>query len=226
MRSEIRLGTRKEGFGWSIAAVVAVAVRGAAACSTENNAVAEDFLSPDVPSIDAAVVTDARIVEDASIDAAEAAPIMKSTFEAASTGCNEWRSGGADAIRSVPAHSGSFACRFCANGTQSVISLGRSIGPLLPGSYTLSAWVSARDDRPAPDAVVALVRADAPDAPFEVAKEIPLRTSYSLLTVPFEVPSRVDTIQISFRADADVEASGHACVLVDDVFIVKRREGA
>lgn len=156
------------------------------------------------------------------VDAGESSPVLKGTFEAASAACNEWLPDGADAIRSVPPHAGSFACRICSAGTQSTIALARTIGPLSAGSYMLSGWLGRRSDRPAPDRATAAIVAATSDGPLRASATVTIRRGYVFVAVPFTLTSPAAALDVSFRAVAD---EGE-CLFVDDVFIVRHREGS
>lgn len=134
------------------------------------------------------------------------APIVLASFEAASAACNEWVEAGADAIRSVPARSGDYACRLCATPGSSEISIARDVGPLAPGHYTMTAWVRSRPNAPAPSSVSAtLASARAVGAPSD---------AYA----PIEVAIDVATTS-TLRARIAAPASQDECLLVDDVTI-------
>lgn len=154
------------------------------------------------------------------VDAGESSPVLKGTFEAASAACNEWLPDGADAIRSVPPHAGSFACRICSAGTQRTIALARTIGPLAAGSYMLSGWLGQRSDRPAPDRATAAIVAATSDGTLRASATVTIRRGYVFVSVPFTLPSAAAAIDVSFRAPAD---EGE-CLFIDDVFIVRHRE--
>lgn len=200
------------------------------ACSGDSDEVVNDVVgpSPSVPRAPSPTPTDEPGASDdpygpegeLDVDAGESSPVLKGTFEAASAACNEWLPDGADAIRSVPPHAGSFACRICSAGTQRTIALARTIGPLAAGSYMLSGWLGQRSDRPAPDRATAAIVAATSDGTLRASATVTIRRGYVFVSVPFTLPSAAAAIDVSFRAPAD---EGE-CLFIDDVFIVRHRE--
>lgn len=137
------------------------------------------------------------------------APILLSSFEAASEACNEWAESGADAIRSIPPRSGDYACRLCAAPGSTSIAIARDVGPLSPGRYTMTAWVRARPNALAPASVSAtLASAQAAAAPGD---------AYAPIEVTIDLTSTA-----TVRARIAAPATEGECILVDDIAI--RRE--
>lgn len=137
------------------------------------------------------------------------APVLLSSFEAASEACNEWAESGADAIRSIPARSGDYACRLCAAPGSTSIAIARDVGPLAPGRYTMTAWVRARPNAFAPASVsAALASAQSAAAPGD---------AYAPIEVTIDLPAAA-----TVRARIAAPANEGECILVDDIAI--RRE--
>jgi hypothetical protein len=143
--------------------------------------------------------------------------VLAGSFESASAACNGWETEGADAIRSVPAHSGDYACRVCATGEGPALALQRrSAGPLGAGRYVLRAWVRNRPRRAAPPVVLASLEAATPDG-VVTATSLPvtLGDAYAEVLVPIELPRGATSI----RARIGAVASAAECLLVDDVLL-------
>ena len=143
------------------------------------------------------------------------APIMVATFEAASAACNDWDAVGADAIRSVPPHSGDYACRVCATGEGPELSLGRSAGPVRAGRYSLTAFVRTRPRREAPAQITASIEADTPNGIVIATSPLVLGDDYTEVRVPIELPQGATSIRARIAAVATVDE----CMLVDDVYL-------
>lgn len=144
-----------------------------------------------------------------------AAPVMMATFEAASAVCNDWAAEGADAIRSVPPHSGSYACRICATGEAPTIAIGHGTGPLTAGRYLLTAWVRTRPNNVGPEAATARLEADTASGVVAATSPIVLGNDYALLQVTLDLPQPATAI----RARIGAVARATQCVLIDDVFV-------
>jgi len=142
-------------------------------------------------------------------------PVMSTSFEGASAACNDWAAQGADAIRSVPAHSGDYACRLCSTGESPELAIERHAGPLAAGHYALTAWVRKRPHRDAPGAVTALLEADTPIGVVRATSPVVLGDAYAEVRVPIDLPRGVTSI----RARIGAVATAAQCVLVDDVVL-------
>lgn len=143
-------------------------------------------------------------------------PIMATSFEPASAVCNDWTADGADAIRSVPPRSGTYACRVCATGAAPDLALVRESGAVAAGRYTLRAWVRNRPRREAPDNVTA--RLDAETEAGTVTATSPVVVpgdDYAEVFVTIALPQGATAI----RARIGATATAAQCVLVDDVVL-------
>lgn len=144
------------------------------------------------------------------------APVMATSFEPASAVCNDWVADGADAIRSVPPHSGTYACRVCATGDVPTLSLVHEAGPLAAGSYTLRAWVRSRPKREAPDNVSALLEADTAAGVVTATSPVVVPgDAYAEVLVTIALPEGTTSI----RARIAATATAAQCLLVDDVVL-------
>jgi hypothetical protein len=154
-----------------------------------------------------------------AVPAAPAAPILKATFEPASADCNGWIAEGAQSIRSVPARSGSYACKLCADGTRSDFAISYRVGALEPGRYDYSAHPRNRPPPAAPAGAAATI-AGAPAAGPVVAaaRETAVRDEWDRLEAIIDVPEGASSARV--RIGASISASDQ-CVLVDDVSVEK-----
>ena len=143
------------------------------------------------------------------------APIMVGTFEDASAACNDWDAVGADAIRSVPPHSGDYACRVCATGALPELAIACSAGQLRAGHYALSAFVRTRPRREAPAQITATIEADTPNGMVTVTAPLVLADAYAEVRVPIDLPQGATSIRARIGAVATVDE----CMLVDDVYL-------
>ena len=143
------------------------------------------------------------------------AAIMAATFEAASAACNDWEAVGADAIRSVPPHSGDYACRVCATGDRPELTLGRSAGPMSAGRYSLTAFVRTRPRRDAPPQITATIEADTPTGMVTATSPLVLGDSYAEVRVPIDLPQGATSVRVRIGAVATADE----CLLVDDVYL-------
>jgi hypothetical protein len=144
------------------------------------------------------------------------APLMATSFEPASAACNEWVADGADAIRSVPPRTGTYACRVCATGEAPELALVRDAGAVAAGRYTLRAWVRSRPKREAPDNVTALVEAQTVAGVVSATSPVVVPgDAYAELIVTIDLPEGASSI----RARIGATATAAQCVLVDDVVL-------
>lgn len=146
------------------------------------------------------------------------APVLKASFENASAVCNDWAAEGADAIRSVPPHSGSYACRICATGDAPEIALGNGAGPLAPGHYVLTAWLRKRPNSESPDDALAVLEADTAGGVVTSTSPVLLADDYVKVQVTLDLTSPASAI----RARIGASASKQQCVLIDDVLVERR----
>lgn len=147
-----------------------------------------------------------------SMGAPISATVLSAGFEPASPDCNGWAAEGALSVRSVPPHAGAYACKLCADGSRSGISLSRDIVGLSAGRYVLTAWTRKRPQNEAPVRGVARLRAGG----LEVATATDVRDDWSRVEATIDVPEGSDTLGVSIGADV---AEADECVLIDDVAI-------
>lgn len=145
-------------------------------------------------------------------------PVMKASFEPASAACNDWAAEGADAIRSVPPHSGSYACRICATGDAPEIAIGRGAGPLEPGHYVLTAWLRKRPNNEGPDGAVAVLEADTSSGVVAATSPVVLGDDYAKVQVTLDLTKPATSI----RARIGAVATKQQCVLIDDVLVERK----
>jgi hypothetical protein len=148
-----------------------------------------------------------------------ATPVLKATFEPASADCNGWVAEGARSIRSVPARSGSYACKLCADGSRPDFALSREVAAPEPGRYVFRAYTRKRPQNEAPAATSAFVEASTESDTIVVqANETPVRDEWDLLEAFVDVPEGATSLRVQIGTPA---ASSDQCVLVDDVSIEK-----
>lgn len=136
-------------------------------------------------------------------------------FEPASADCNGWSTSGARAIRAIPSHSGSYACKLCADGSAAEMKLTRRVVGLSRGSWVVSAWLRRLAGR-AEVAVAARVTFD--EATERAGIYIPPVEDWYLLGESLEVTSEVASTSLGIVATA----SPGECILVDDVTVESR----
>lgn len=140
-----------------------------------------------------------------------ATPILSASFEGASAACNDWTASvGATAIRSVPARTGDYACKLCADGDGQV-ALTRTTGPLRAGRYVLSAYLRRRAGLAGPD-TAEVVLGGVASGPVALRDD-----GYALATVTVDVAEGA----VVDAKVAAATASGQGCFLVDDVAVTR-----
>lgn len=143
--------------------------------------------------------------------------MLKATFEPASADCNGWIAEGAMSIRSVPARSGSYACKLCADGSRPDFALSREVGAPEPGRYVFRAYTRKRPQNEAPAATTAFVEASRQGETIVVeANETRVRDDWDLLEAIVDVPEGATLLRVQVGAPA---VARDQCVLVDDVSI-------
>lgn len=133
-------------------------------------------------------------------------------FEPASADCNGWSASGARAIRAIPSHSGSYACKLCADGSTTEMKLTRRVAGLPRGSWVVSAWLRRLGSR-AEIEVAARMTVD--EATERAGIPLSLEQDWRLLGERVEITS--DVVSTSFGIVAT--ASRGECLLVDDVVV-------
>ena len=156
------------------------------------------------------------VLEDSDRDLG---PVLATGFEAASAACNDWDAAGADVIRSVPPHSGDYACRVCSSGEGPALAIERQAGPLASGRYVLTAWVRRRPHHDAPPGVTASLEADTAAGVVRATSPVVLGDAYSELRVAIDLPRGAQSI----RARIGAAATEAQCMLVDDVMLALGR---
>ena len=132
-------------------------------------------------------------------------------FEAASADCNGWSASGASAIRAVPSHTGTYACKLCADGSAPEMKLTHRVAGLPRGSWVVSAWLRRLGTSPL--ALAARVTLD--EATERAGIPISLDQDWRLLGEPLEVPNDVASSSLTVVATANPGE----CLLVDDVVV-------
>lgn len=146
-------------------------------------------------------------------------PVLKATFEPASPDCNGWLADGARSIRSVPARSGSYSCKLCADGSNSGFTLSREVDAPEAGRYVFHAYTRKRPQNPAPAITNAFVEAATREGTLVVAaNETPVRDEWDRLEAVIEVPSGATSLRVQIGAPT---AASDECIVVDDVSIEK-----
>src|SRR5690349_2443753 len=105
-----------------IAFVITLPLAAACAAGVEDPASPpEDDRKPVVPfeaiSADAPEQADPLEVRESLDERPNMRAVARWDFEPASADCNGWSASGARAIRAVPSHSGTYACKLCADGS-------------------------------------------------------------------------------------------------------------
>jgi hypothetical protein len=170
---------------------------------------------------DRSAPADAPTAADVHHAAGTFAPALSWGFERASADCNGWPVSGADAIRAAPAHSGSYSCKVCADGTKPGLELLHDVGALPPGHYALTVWVRKRAQTAAPAWATARIDAESSGGtPVSATTEaVPVREEWDLLSTTIDLADGASTAVLTIGAD---EASADRCLLVDDVTLVRQ----
>lgn len=134
-------------------------------------------------------------------------------FEPASADCNGWTATGAKAIRAIPSHTGAYACKLCADGSATEMSLTRRVAGLPAGTWVVSAWLRRLGQSAA--AVAARVTIDEATERAGIPSSILLIDDWRLLGSPVEVPHDVANATLTIAATAD----RGECIAVDDVLV-------
>jgi hypothetical protein len=132
-------------------------------------------------------------------------------FEAASADCNGWTASGATAIRAIPSHTGSYACKLCADGSGPEMKLTRRVAGLPRGNWVVSAWLRRRGT----SAVAVAARVSLDEATERAGIPIPLEEDWRLLGERVEIQNDVASTSLAIVATA----SAGECILVDDVMV-------
>lgn len=146
-------------------------------------------------------------------------PVLEATFEPASADCNGWLAEGARSIRSVPARSGSYSCKLCADGSNSGFTLSHEIGAPDAGRYVFHAYTRKRPQNPAPAITNAFVEAATREGTLVVAaNETAVRDEWDRLEAVIEVPAGATSLRVQIGTPV---AASDECIVVDDVSIEK-----
>lgn len=176
------------------------------------SACATDFTDEDVSRPEAPTTMSTPIP-------APPAPVLKATFEPASADCNGWVAQGARSIRSVPARSGSYACKLCADGSRADIAISHETGALAPGRYAFTAYTRKRPQNAAPAVTTAYVEASTSEGTLVVAaKETSVRDEWDRLEAIVDVPDGASSLRVQIGSPL---VASDACFLIDDVAIEK-----
>lgn len=147
-------------------------------------------------------------------------PLVDWSFEPASADCNGWTVAGAEGIRASPAHSGSYSCKMCSNGSEAGVGLTKELGAVPAGRYVLSAWVGGRPQNPAPNEAVARIEVDSPEGPRTITTPpTTVRTAWDHLEAVIDLDR--DVTQFTFTIGSASAAVDH-CLFVDDVSLTRQ----
>jgi len=154
------------------------------------------------------------------IDPSVAPAIMSQTFEDASPECNDWAAAGATSIRSVPSHSGDYACKLCATGDQTSFSLARALGKSLePGHYAFRAWIRTRPLAPSPNGVNVVLEAETNAGTVGATQTAAVADEWTRIDVALDLNDAASGIRA--RIEAPAGETDQPCILVDDVTVVQ-----
>lgn len=146
--------------------------------------------------------------------------IMSQTFEDASPECNDWAAAGATSIRSVPSHSGDYACKLCATGDETSFSLARAVGKSLePGHYAFRAWIRTRPFAPSPDGVNVVLEAETTAGTASATQAAAVVDEWTRIDVALDLTDGANGIRA--RIEAPAGSAAQPCLLVDDVTVVR-----
>lgn len=134
-------------------------------------------------------------------------------FEPASADCNGWSATGASAIRAIPSHTGTYACKLCADGSAREMKLTRRLAGLPKGRWVVSAWL--RRSGSAIANAAARVALDEANETAGIPSSILLIDDWRLLADPLDVTIDVASTTVSIIATAPPGE----CVHVDDVLV-------
>lgn len=136
------------------------------------------------------------------------------SFEAASRDCNGWRTMGATSIRSVPARTGSYACKLCSDGSAPELALTQAVGPLPEGRYVVRAWVRAWSEE---EALAPRITLESGAITLAETTFVTASDAWTPIETTVDVGSDASDLEVAIRASGSASRS---CVLVDDVEIV------
>ena len=145
-------------------------------------------------------------------------PVLDWSFESPSADCNGWAvSGGADGIRAIPARTGDYSCKVCANGEGASLGLSQELGAVGKGRYSFSAYVRKRDTTAAPAQAFATVTALGAYGTKmqEVAPAVDVvETAWQRISGNIEFTEDAASVRISV---VSADATPGDCLFVDDV---------
>ncbi|WP_146648377.1 hypothetical protein [Labilithrix luteola] len=148
-------------------------------------------------------------------------PLLQGDFEAPSAACDGWRGEGTHTLRSVPPHSGEYACRVCTTSDAPDSAIENRAGLVPAGRYQLTAWVRAHPTRPAPEGASATIEARTASGTRVVTAPIVVGTDYAQITVTIDLEAPADVLRV--RVGALSPAKAEQCILVDDVVLERVR---
>lgn len=190
----------------------------AVACAAgveDSQSTSDDDASPVVPfrpiSAEAPEENDPIDVRESLDERPNMRAVARWDFEPASADCNGWTASAATAIRAIPSHSGTYACKLCADGSAPEMKLTRRVAGLPRGSWVVSAWL--RRLQSSPLALAARVTLD--ESTQRAGIPISLDQDWRLLGEPLEVPNDVASSSLTIVATANPGE----CILVDDVVV-------
>ena len=149
------------------------------------------------------------------------APLLSWSFEPASGDCNGWPVHGADAIRAIPAHSGTYSCKVCSNGSAPDLGLMRDLGEVPSGRYVLTAWIRKRIQTAAPSEALAQIDATVNGGPVSVkTSSVAVRDEWDRLEATLDLAQGASNLRVTIGAPS---AEAERCLFVDDVSLVRTR---
>jgi len=140
--------------------------------------------------------------------------VVRWNFEPASADCNGWTATAATSIRAAPSHSGTYACKLCADGSSDTMTLTHALSGLTPGRYLVSAWLRRRADGGDDDDVAAHVRLD--EAPYSAGKQSSITLKKDWYLLDDEIDIAKDSASVTVVANT---RGMRVCILVDDVVV-------
>jgi len=148
-------------------------------------------------------------------------PLLAWSFEPASADCNGWPVLGADAIRASPAHSGTYSCKVCSNGSADGLGLMRELGAVPAGRYVLSAWVRKRIQNAAPGEALARIEADTPVGVTSsiVTPSVSVREEWDRVETTIDLDGGASAVRVTIGA---ATAETDHCLFIDDVTLVRQ----
>lgn len=142
-------------------------------------------------------------------------PLLDWSFESASPDCNGWPVlGSTPGIRAIPAKTGSYSCKVCADGSSPELAVSRAIGKVAKGHYALSAYVRKRVKTAAPSQAVARIHGQA----VVTSDPVDVKEEWTRISAFIDLDGDTDDLSISIGSD---HAEADNCLFVDDVVFTR-----